>query len=115
MSSVHGDIDLWIRPSAVDADRVWLALKRFRAPLAKMSARDFELPDLVYRMGVAPQRVNLLPSVSGVEFEEAWQNRQQVEVSGLSVPVQGLAELIANKLSTGRAKDLLDVELLRSR
>ncbi|MCE2792010.1 MAG: hypothetical protein ACK493_11950 [Planctomycetota bacterium] len=110
-----GHIDLWIRPSAANADRVWLALKRFRAPLAKMSARDFELPDLVYQMGVAPQRIDLLTSVSGVEFDEAWQNRKQVEVSGLSVPVLGLSELIANKLATGRAKDLLDVELLRNR
>ncbi|MFO0265198.1 MAG: hypothetical protein ACK53V_26550, partial [Planctomycetota bacterium] len=69
----------------------------------------------VYQMGVAPQRIDLLTSVSGVEFDEAWQNRKQVEVSGLSVPVLGLSELIANKLATGRAKDLLDVELLRNR
>lgn len=76
-----GHIDLWIRPSPANAGRVWLALKRFRAPLAKMSARDFELPDLVYQMGVAPQRIDLLTSVSGVEFDKAWQSRKRVEVS----------------------------------
>ena len=110
-----GDIDLWIRPTSANAERVWAALKKFRAPLANLTVRDFESLDLVYQMGVAPQRIDLLTALSGVEFEEAWKNRQQVEVSGLPVSVLGLRELIANKLATGRAKDLLDVELLRNR
>ena len=50
------DIDLWVRPTAANADRVWRALVRFRAPPSKMSIADFAEPEVLYQIGLPPSR-----------------------------------------------------------
>jgi len=107
-----GDIDLWVRPSAENAQRVWRALVAFRAPLAGTRAEDFAVPDLVYQMGVPPYRIDILTSIDGVEFEGAWSRRFEHRIDGLLVPVIGREDLIANKRASARPKDLVDVRLL---
>ncbi len=62
---------------------------------------------------MAPQRVDLLTSISGVEFDDAWDAKKKLEIDGLLAQVIGLRQLIENKLASGRPKDLLDVEVLR--
>ena len=108
-----GDIDLWVRPSETNAARVWKALVAFRAPLSQVTPADFHTPDVVYQMGLPPQRVDILTSISGVEFDQAWPDRLIVAVEGLSIPVLGAKHLYANKLASGREKDLLDAQLIR--
>ena len=107
-----GDIDLWVRPTKENANRVFKALIAFGTPMSKLAVDDFATPDIVYQIGVAPRRVDILTSISGVAFEPAWQNRISVQMDGLSVPVIGRAELLTNKRATGRAKDLIDVDML---
>lgn len=109
-----GDIDLWVRPTTENAERVWRALEVFGAPLSQMSVDDFATDDVVFQIGVAPQRIDIFTSISGVDFATAWTHRVHVDLGGLRVPIMGRDELIANKLATGRPKDLLDVEILRS-
>lgn len=108
-----GDIDLWVRPTEENAVRVWDALKRFGAPMSRVDVKDFRTPDVVYQIGAAPHRIDVLTSISGVAFNTAWENRLEAEIDGLAVPVIGHAELLANKLATGRPKDLVDAALLR--
>ncbi|MFN3597079.1 MAG: hypothetical protein ACK41D_07390 [Rubricoccaceae bacterium] len=109
-----GDMDLWVRPEPGNARRVLQALRRFGAPTAGLSERDFEAPDVVLQVGVPPRRIDVLTGVDGVTFEEAWPERVEVEVApGLRVPVIGRAELIRNKEATGRPRDRADVEALR--
>src|SRR5688500_13709429 len=72
-----GDIDLWIRRSDENADRVWKALQRFRAPLLNVSKDDLKTPDIVFQIGAAPRRIDILTSISGVEFDQAWPNRSK--------------------------------------
>ena len=107
-----GDIDLRVRPTNENAARVWEALKAFGAPVSRIAVKDFSTPDVVYQIGVAPRRIDLLTSISGVGFDQAWGNRMTVELDELTVPVIGREDLLANKGACGRPKDLADVEAL---
>jgi hypothetical protein len=107
-----GDLDIWVRPTQANAARVWRALLAFGAPLTEVAEADLREPDIVFQIGVPPSRVDLLTSISGVEWTQAWAGRIQVVISGLEIPVLGRAELIANKRASGRAKDLADLDAL---
>lgn len=108
-----GDIGLWMESSEENAPKVIDALKKFGAPLSEVSEEDFHRPDIVFQIGVAPRRIDILTSIDAVQFSEAWENRIEVVVSGITVPVIGRSDLIRNKLSTGRTKDLADAEWLQ--
>jgi hypothetical protein len=105
-----GDLDLWVRPTQENARRVWKALEEFGAPLHELTLQDLTGPDVVFQIGIVPRRIDLLTSITGVAFEEAWTNRSVVEVEGVEVPVLGRNELIRNKRTVGRARDLADIE-----
>ncbi len=109
-----GDFDIWVRPTLKNAERVVRALVAFGAPLSAhgVTAADLSKPDVVYQMGLPPRRIDVLTSIDGVSFEEAWQGRVRFEVDGVMLFVLGRAELLRNKLATGRAKDRLDARLL---
>jgi hypothetical protein len=107
-----GDIDLWVRCSTENAKRIMTALTRFGAPLLDVSEQDFINPGMVVQIGVTPRRIDLLTLIDGVEFDEAWPERVEVEVDGLRVPVISRAHLLRNKRATGRVKDAEDARLL---
>jgi hypothetical protein len=107
-----GDLDLWVRPTAANAARVVAALQRFGAPAEHFSAADFVRPDSVVQVGVEPFRIDVLTSIDGVGFEQAWAHRISASIEGLSGPVIGREELIANKRATGRPQDALDAQRL---
>ena len=108
------DIDIWVRPTVSNSQNVMNALLRFGAPTESLSAKDFQGNDLVFQMGIPPWRIDILTSIDGVTFEEAWADRQEWTVEGLVVPVLGRRHLIANKKAVGRAKDLADVATLEA-
>ena len=107
-----GDMDLWVRPTPENAQRVVAALRRFGAPMERIAATDLEQPDIVLQLGVRPNRIDFLTGVDGVSFDEAWAGKLESEVEGLRIPVIGRAELIRNKRATGRTRDLADAEAL---
>ncbi len=107
-----GDLDLWVRPSPENAQRVWRALERFGAPLSQLTLEDLQRPDLIFQIGVAPRRIDVLTSIEGVTFEEAWPARLEVEINGLRIPVIGREHLIQNKKASGRPQDLADAAWL---
>src|SRR5262245_47356085 len=82
-----GDIDLLVRPSPANAERVHDALTRFGAPLesAGVAAADFARPGTVYQIGLPPRRIDILTQISGVTFDEAWASRVTAEVEGRRV------------------------------
>jgi len=104
-----GDLDIWVRPTPENAARVWTALERFGAPLHELERRDLHTSDVVFQIGLAPSRIDLLTSISGVAFDEAWPNRIIVAVAGQEVPTIGREEFIRNKKAVGRPRDLADV------
>ena len=107
-----GDIDLWVRPDPVNAERVWQALARFGAPVDNVTVEELSRPGFFYQVGVAPVRIDILTAVDGVSFEEAWSEREYHELFGVTVPVISRRHLLANKKAAGRPKDLLDAAWL---
>lgn len=109
-----GDLGVWIAPDPGNADRAFAALVAFGAPLAAMGVTRADLgrPDQVVQIGLPPRRIDVLTSISGVGFEEAWPERATHETEGLAVPFLGRAALVRNKRASGRAKDLADLEAL---
>lgn len=107
-----GDIDLWVRPGLENARRVWNALAEFGAPIKDLTPEDLAKPGLVYQIGVAPVRIDILTAIDGITFEEAWDEREFLNFEGVRVPVISRRHLVANKRAAGRPKDLADVALL---
>ena len=106
-----GDMDLFVRSTQDNATRVWRALVRFGAPVTAtgLTEHDLAKPDTVYQIGVPPRRIDVLTSISGVSFDDAWRFRIEVPWRGRCVAFLGLDQLLQNKRSAGRPKDLLDV------
>ena len=108
------DLDILIGADAENSRAVYAALAKFGAPVEGMSARDFAEPDNFFRMGTPPVMVDIMPKISGVEFEAAWSRRVDVRIDDdLSVPFISREDLLVAKLSAGRAQDLIDVDALR--
>jgi hypothetical protein len=109
-----GDLDVWIAADPANADRVLEALTRFGAPLAAMGIThaDFLREDQVVQIGLPPRRIDVLTSISGVGFEDAWTSRIIHVTEGMAIPFIGRAALVRNKRVSGRAKDLADLEAL---
>lgn len=110
-----GDIDIWVRPTIDNAQKVWQALEAFKAPKKDISPNDFCDPDVVYQIGVVPFRIDFLTSIDGVNFEVAWENRVETTFDGIKIAAIGREELLANKRAAGRPKDLADVAWLEDR
>ena len=109
-----GDLDIWVRSTPSNASRVWGALAAFGAPLTDLSEGDLQEADVVFQIGLPPSRIDVLTSISGVEFDAAWEGRISVVIEGLAIPVIGRDALITNKRAAGRPKDLADVAELES-
>lgn len=104
-----GDLNIWVRPTAANAERVWTALVAFGAPLDQLTRLDLVADDLVFQIGLAPSRIDLLTTIGDVEFDETWSRRNTVELWGLAVPVIGREDLIRSKRAAGRERDIADV------
>jgi len=109
-----GDLALWVRPTTDNARRGYAALGAFGTPLRDLAVNDLVSPDVVFQIGVAPARIDILTSVSGVRFDEAWPDRLKVRIETLDVPVIGRDALIRNKRAAGRPRDLADVAELEA-
>jgi hypothetical protein len=109
-----GDLDVWISVDAKNAKAVFTALQEFGAPLEGLSEADFSKEGYFYQMGVPPVRVDVLMGIPGVEFEEAWARRVDVDFDDLTVVFISRDDLITAKLAAGRPQDLLDVEALKA-
>lgn len=107
-----GDIDVWVRPSAENAARALRALARYGAPLGDLEAADLGSEGMVFQIGVAPNRVDVITSIDGVTFEEAWPRRIATKIGGQTISVIGREDLIRNKRATGRPRDRADAEQL---
>jgi hypothetical protein len=119
--AVHGvprgtqDLDVWVDRALENAERVWRALAAFGAPLdaLQLTIADLTRPDTVIQLGLAPRRIDLLTSITGVpDFDSAWRDRAEHPVRGRSIPFIGRGDLVRNKRAVGRHKDLGDLEAL---
>lgn len=108
------DLDIWVRPDPSNAPRVLKALREFGAPLHDLSEMDLRSGGLIFQIGVEPVRIDVLTSISGVDFSEAWGERVLSRFSGIPVAVLSKRHLMQNKRAAGRKQDLADVDWLES-
>ncbi len=106
------DMDIWVALQPDNARRVVSALQAFGFGLPELTEGLFLLPDKIIRMGVPPLRLEILTSISGVEFEECFNNRVVDMIDGVQVNLISLDHLRQNKKASGRYKDLSDLENL---
>ena len=106
------DLDIWVRPDPSNAQRVMSALRAFGAPLHDLTVEDLTQPGLVFQIGVAPVRVDVVTAITGVEFAEAWASRFETRFADQPAAVLSRDHLIQNKRAAGRKQDLADLEWL---
>ena len=107
-----GDIDFFIRPTPDNAERVLEAMADFGFGGIGLSREDFVAPGQVIQLGRPPNRIDILTSISGVDFEDAWDARVPADLDGEQVQFLGWRHLIQNKQASDRTKDRADVEKL---
>ena len=106
------DLNVWIWPESGNALRVVAALDEFGFGDLGLAADDFVANDTVIQLGYPPNRVDLLTTPTGVDFEPCWAERLDIDLGGVRVPFIGLEGLRANKRATGRPQDLVDIQSL---
>ncbi len=108
------DIDIWVMPSPQNADAVMRALRRFGAPLHNLTKEDLQTDGAIFQIGVAPRRIDIITTASGLRFEDAFSRSHSVNIEGIQVHIPSKDDLIRNKRASGRTKDLADAEALES-
>jgi hypothetical protein len=108
------DIDFWVLQSPQNANAVMRALKRFGAPLHNLTAEDLQQDGTIFQIGIAPRRIDIITEATGLEFEEVYERSLPITIEGIEVRIPSIADLIRNKRSTGRTKDLADAEALEA-
>jgi hypothetical protein len=106
------DLDVWIAMAPENARRVVEALKVFGFDVPELAADLFLQDDQMIRMGIAPLRIEVLTSISGVEFDECYHERLETTLNDEPVSLISLRHLKINKKASGRLKDLSDLEHL---
>jgi len=106
------DLDLWVFADPENAQAIFSALKAFGAPLTNLTPDDFSEEGYFYQMGVPPVRVDILMSVPGLSFDDAWERRENVDFDGVIMPFISRQDLIISKRASGRPQDILDADAL---
>jgi hypothetical protein len=106
------DLDVFVEATPANARRIVAALRAFGFGDVGLDAEDFSRPGKVARLGQPPVSIDVLTSIAGVSFAEAWKGRTRGRLAGLTVAYLGKQQFVRNKRAAGRPKDLLDLALL---
>ena len=110
-----GDFDIWIEASPDNSRKIYKALSEFGASLSDITKDTFIKEGIIFQIGVAPRRIDIITHIDGVNFQEAYKSRKSVEIETLPIPFISKENLIKNKQSTGREKDSLDANYLKKK
>jgi hypothetical protein len=102
------DIDLWIEKTKQNAINIYSALEEFGVPFS-INPDDFLIPNSVLQIGVEPNRIDILTDIDGLDFRDAWKNRQIAKFDNLTAFTLEINDLIKNKEASSRPKDKLDL------
>lgn len=108
------DMDIWVEATPQNAEKVFLALEEFGAPASGLTRADLARRNLIFQIGIAPNRIDVITSIDGVEFHEAWPSREEMTYGDQTLAIIGRKELIRNKRAAGRPQDLTDVRTLET-
>ncbi|MFH1645315.1 MAG: hypothetical protein ABIB11_02750 [Candidatus Omnitrophota bacterium] len=108
-----GDFDIWVEASLENSKKIYKSLFEFGSPLIDINDETFSEAGIVFQVGVAPRRIDIITKIDGVDFSKAYKHKQDIEIEELEVPFISKDDLIKNKEATGRDKDKLDAKYLR--
>ncbi len=106
------DIDIWIEMSSLNAYNLIKALEGFGFGSLGLTIDDFLTPDQVIQLGYPPNRIDLITTPDGVEFQTCYLSRIEVKIDDIIVNFIDLENLKKNKKASGRLQDLADLESL---
>ncbi|OPX33268.1 hypothetical protein B1H10_06250 [candidate division KSB1 bacterium 4484_188] len=107
------DLDIWVEPSKKNAQKLWKALAEFGAPLENVTIADFQNPEIVFQIGVEPNRIDILMGIEGLTFKTAWKRRLKIQFDSVKVSILSIDDLITSKKMAGRLQDKLDLKYLK--
>ena len=107
-----GDMDLWVAVRQNNAEKLVVALREFGLNAPQLSADIFLQENQIIRMGVPPMRIELLTTISGVDFDSCYSERIVDVIDNVEVHIINLEHLKQNKQASGRYKDLDDLQYL---
>ncbi|BAY33512.1 hypothetical protein NIES2107_54100 [Nostoc carneum NIES-2107] len=116
--AIHGhprytkDIDIWVEMSPENADKLITALDQFGFGSLGLSAQDFQTPDQIIQLGYPPNRIDLITTPDGIDFETCYSSKTEIIVDNILVQFIDLDNLKKNKKASGRLQDLADIENL---
>jgi hypothetical protein len=108
-----GDFDIWVEASSENSKKIHKSLSEFGASLSDITEKTFTEKGIIFQIGVAPRRIDIITHIDGVTFEEAYKTKEFIEIENFRVPFLSKENLIKNKESTGREKDRLDADYLK--
>lgn len=108
-----GDLDIWIDVSRDNAKKMMNVLKDFGMSSLGLREGDFLEENAIMQIGYPPLRIDILTAIDGVEFAEAYLNKQVIDIDGIRINYISLNDLILNKQKSGRHQDISDVEALK--
>ncbi len=108
-----GDFDIWVESSAENSEKIYKSLSDFGAPLSDITEKTFAEKDIVFQIGVAPRRIDIITHIDGVKFKDAYLDKEEIEIEKLKIPFLSKENIIKNKKATGREKDKLDIKYLQ--
>ena len=118
--AIHGhprytkDIDIWIEMSEENSEKLIISLTQFGFGTLGLTAQDFQTPDQIIQLGYPPNRIDLITTPDGVNFEICYNSKIEILLNDTIVNFIDLANLKKNKLASGRFQDLADLENLQN-
>jgi hypothetical protein len=107
-------LDVWVEPTPENAERVWKALAEFGAPVSELTVANLQDPELVYQVGIEPNRFDILMAVAGLTFEEAWTNRVSTTYADQTIGILCLDDILRAKTTSARPQDIFDATRLEA-
>lgn len=107
-----GDLDILIRPTRENADRLIRAIGAFGFPTDALTPDRIVADTCLIQLGVPPVQLHIMSAISGVTWDTVWAGHETALLSNMSIPFIGRAEFIANKRASGRPRDLADIDAL---
>jgi hypothetical protein len=107
-----GDIDILVKSDSKNASLILKALYDFGFGSAGLKLEDFTTPENIVQLGYPPIRVDIMTSISGVSWEDAYISREEGKYGDIPVYFIGLDQYVQNKKASGRKKDMADLEAL---
>ena len=107
-----GDIDIRVRSSPENAQKVISALEEFGAPLSNLAAEDFTVSDLIVQLGIEPCRIDILTGIDGLDFDEGWEHKLAITLDDLEIYVLSRGDFVLQQIAAGRAEDQGDIAWL---